>query len=182
MNNFDLRYRPNYDPASVQYMRDELTAVGFNELFDLDTVDDALLKNNDETVLLVVNSVCGCAAGSARPGVALALQHQVIPEHLVSVFAGMDKRPVEYVRQRFLNSFVPSSPCIALFKNGEIDFILERKDIVNKSPEEISDILTGVFDDKCNRSGPSVDPEIYDQLEYTIQCSSKLPKYQESNS
>ncbi len=178
MENLDPRYLPNYDPESVQYMRDELKSVGFQELFTLEEVDNSLLQNNDEMVLLVVNSVCGCAAGTARPGVALALQHQVIPDKLVSVFAGMDKRPVEYVRQRFLSSFMPSSPCIALFKNSEIQLMMERKDLVHKSAEEIADILTVFFDKTCKKNGPSIRPEDYDQLEYTIQCSSNLPRYE----
>ncbi len=180
MENIDIRYRPNYDPASVQYMRDELKAVGFSEILSLEDVDQAILREDDDTVLLVVNSVCGCAAGGARPGVAMALQHRVIPDHLVTVFAGMEKKPVEYIRQRFLVDFVPSSPVIALFRKGELQFILERKDLVNKSPEEISDILRAGFDKTCRKQGPSVDPETYDRLEYTIQCSSNLPRFGEN--
>lgn len=178
MEKYDIQYRPNYDPASVQYMRDDLTAVGFKELVTLDEVDKELLDHPDESVMLVVNSVCGCAAGSARPGIALALQHHTIPEHLVTVFAGMDKKAVEYARQRFLTDFIPSSPCFALFRNGNLEFIMERKDIVDKSPEEISDILTNLFDQKCKRKGPSVDPKIYNKLDNVIICSSNLPRYQ----
>jgi putative YphP/YqiW family bacilliredoxin len=181
MEKNDIQYRPNYDPASVQHMRDDLTAVGFKELVTLDQVDQELLGHPDEAVLLVVNSVCGCAAGSARPGVALALQHQTIPEHLVSVFAGMDKQAVEYVRQRFLTDLIPSSPCFVLLRNGEPEFIMERKDIVNKSPEEISEILTALFDEKCKRKGPSIDPEVYNKLDNVVMCSTNLPRYQEDN-
>ena len=97
MDKFEIQYQPTYDPEAVQYMRDELTAVGFQELLTLEDVDEVLLNQPDKSVLLVVNSVCGCAAGSARPGVALALQHQVIPDKLVTVFAGMEKKAVEYV-------------------------------------------------------------------------------------
>lgn len=181
MDNLDLKYRPNYDPASVQYMRDELTAIGFKELLDLNEVDNAILNQPDETVLLIINSVCGCAAGSARPGVAHGLQHHTIPSHLVTSFAGQDKKAVEYIRQRFLSDFMPSSPCIVLFQNGEILFIMERKDIVHKSPEEIGGILRQAFDKYCSRNGPSVSPEVYDQLEYTVQCSSNIPRYQNSS-
>ncbi len=178
MDKYDVRYAPTYDPASVQYMRDELVAVGFSELLTLEEVDETLEGSDDEMVLLMVNSVCGCAAGSARPGVALALQHEVIPDKMVTVFAGMEKRAVEYVRQRYLSNYVPSSPVIALLQNGEVRFIMERKDLVHKSPEEISHILTAVFDKTCRKAGPSIHPDVYNRLEYTIQCSSKLPRYQ----
>lgn len=180
MDRFNKEYTPTYDPASVQYMRDELTGVGFHELRSLDEVDAALLAQDDQTTLLVINSVCGCAAGGARPGVALALQQSRIPDRLVSVFAGQDKREVEYIRQRFLTDFVPSSPCIVLFRNGEIVFIMERKDMVNKEPEEIGDMLQSVFEKYCQRQGPSIPPEEYDQLTYTIQCSSNIPQFEKN--
>ncbi len=180
MDNFDVRYEPTYDPASVQYMRDELTAVGFSELLTLDDVDNALAVEDDRLTLLVVNSVCGCAAGCARPGIALALQHNVIPDRMITAFAGMEKRVVEYLRQRYLTNFVPSSPVIALFRNGRIEFIMERKDIVHKTPEEVSDIITAQFDRLCKRPGPSIDPEQYNSLDFTIVCSSTLPRYQSS--
>lgn len=178
MNRFDERYAPTYDPESVQYMRDELTEVGFRELKSLDKVDEAILRQDADTVLLIINSVCGCAAGGARPGVALALQNSVIPNHLVSVFAGQDKQEVEYVRQRFLTDYVPSSPCIALFKQGKLVFLMERKDLVDKEPEQISELLQDQFNRHCNRSGPSISREKYDQLSHTIVCSSNIPRYQ----
>ncbi len=179
MNNYEMDYRPNYDPAAVQYMRDELTAVGFEELSTPDQVDQALGYSN-QTVLLVVNSVCGCAAGSARPGIALALQHKIIPDRLVTVFAGMDKKVVEYVRQKFLTRYVPSSPLFAIFRNGNIEFIMERKDLVNKTPEEIAEVLRRAFDAICSRPGPSISPEKYAQLKNVVKCSSHLPKYQDN--
>lgn len=179
MDNSKIDYRPNYDPAAVQYMRDELTAVGFEELSTPDQVDQALGHSN-QTVLLVVNSVCGCAAGSARPGVALALQHKIIPDRLVTVFAGMDKKVVEYVRQKFLTGYVPSSPLFAIFRNGNIEFIMERKDLVNKTPEQIAERLRWAFDTICSRSGPSISPEKYAQLKNVVKCSSHLPKYQDN--
>ncbi|GAB4335207.1 MAG: BrxA/BrxB family bacilliredoxin [Calditrichia bacterium] len=177
MDRYEAQYAPTYEPESVQYMRDELTDVGFVELKGLDAVDAAILREDEDAVLLVINSVCGCAAGGARPGVALALQHHVIPEHLVTVFAGQDKREVEYIRQRFLTDYMPSSPCIVLFKKGAIVFIMERKDILNKEPEEIADILTEQFEKYAKRQGPSVSPDQYNQLSYTVQCSSNIPKY-----
>ncbi|MBN2366226.1 MAG: BrxA/BrxB family bacilliredoxin [Calditrichaeota bacterium] len=180
MDKFDIQYRPNYDPHSVQYMRDELTAVGFSECLTLDDIDRALLKSTDETVLLVINSVCGCAAGSARPGVAMALQHRVIPDRLVTVFAGMEKKTVEYLRQRFLSDFLPSSPLFAIFRSGQAEFVMQRKDIVNKSPEEIAGLLTTVFDRMCSKAGPSISPEEFSKLENIAMCSSNIPKYQGS--
>lgn len=176
-HNIDPRYLPSYDPDSVQYMRDELIEVGFEEALTPDDVDNYLAQNDDQTVLLVINSVCGCAAGSARPGVALALQNERIPDRLVTSFAGQDKMAVEYIRQRFLSDYVPSSPCVVLFRNGEVLHILQRKDLVHKDPEEISDLLIEAFDKYCQRPGPSVDREHYDQLSFTIQCSSNLPKF-----
>jgi putative YphP/YqiW family bacilliredoxin len=178
MNYYDLKYRPNYDPDAVQYMRDELTNVGFKELLTLEDIDKTLLQKNDKIVFLVINSVCGCAAGSARPGVALALQHTTIPDELVTVFAGMDKKAVEYARQRFLSDFIPSSPTFVLFKNGKIEFIMERKDIINKNPEIIADILTRIFDHKCSRKGPSIPPEKFKQIDNNAQCSSHIPRFQ----
>jgi putative YphP/YqiW family bacilliredoxin len=180
MDKYEIRYRPTYEPQAVQYMRDELTVVGFRELITLEDVDDALLSHPGESLLLVINSVCGCAAGSARPGVAMSLQNHIIPEHLITVFAGMEKRAVEYVRQRFLPDLMPSSPCFALFRNGQTEFALERKDLVNKSAEEISAILTRIYDQKCKRPGPSISPEKFSTLENVIMCSSNLPRYQDN--
>lgn len=177
MDKYEIRYRPTYDPQAVQYMRDELTIVGFRELTTLEDVDKALLGHPGESVLLIINSVCGCAAGSARPGVAMSLQNRIIPEHLVTVFAGMEKRAVEYVRQRFLPDLMPSSPCFALFRDGQPEFTLERKDLVNKSPEEISSILIRIYDQKCKKPGPSISPEQFAKLENVIMCSSNLPRY-----
>lgn len=180
MNKIESRYLPTYDPDSVQYMRDELTDIGFVEMMTLETIDKALNTSDNQVTLLLINSVCGCAAGSARPGVALALQHQRIPDRLVTAFAGQDKQAVEYIRQRYLGDYLPSSPCIAMFKNGELIEVLERKDLVNREPEQISDILTGIFDSHCTRPGPSIDPKIYDNLNFTVMCSSNLPRFEDN--
>lgn len=179
MEKYKIQHKPTYDPEAVQYMRDELTTVGFKELHTLDQVDNAILKQEDKSVLLVVNSVCGCAAGSARPGVAFALQNNIIPDYLVTVFAGMEKMTVEYVRQRFLTNFTPSSPCFALFRNGELEFAMERKDIVKREPEEIAEILMKLFNEKCSRKGPSIPLEEYEQLDHVVQCSTNLPRFKE---
>lgn len=138
-----------YDPQLVQPMRDELTALGFQELKSAADVDQALAAQ-DETVLLVVNSVCGCAAGKARPGVERALRHGVIPARLATVFAGMDLEATDRARQYF-EGYPPSSPQIALLKNGRLLHMLERKDIEGREAPEITDDLTAAFDTFCGQ-------------------------------
>jgi putative YphP/YqiW family bacilliredoxin len=177
MSDFNNRFMPTYEPEAVQYMRDELTDVGFEEVVTVDEVDFALNQQDDQVVLLVINSVCGCAAGGARPGVALALHNDLIPDRLVTAFAGQDKQAIEYIRQRYLSDFVPSSPSIVLFKNSEMINILERKDLVNLEPERIADILSEFFNKTCRKPGPSINRELYDSLGFTIMCSSNIPKF-----
>jgi putative YphP/YqiW family bacilliredoxin len=133
----------------VQPMRDELTRIGFTELRTPQDVDQALAVK-DETVLLVVNSVCGCAAGKARPGVALALRHPMRPDRLTTVFAGMDLEATQRAREYF-EGYPPSSPQIALLKNGRLLHILERKDIEGRDAPEIAQDLTSAFDTFCAR-------------------------------
>ena len=117
MSGFQFQSGPMYDPTSVQPMRAELTAVGVKELLTPEDVDAAIGQKG--TLLLVVNSVCGCAAGNARPGVMLALQNRVIPDQLTTVFAGQDRAATAHARGR-MSQYPPSSPCIALFKDGEV--------------------------------------------------------------
>ena len=136
-----------YDPGFVQPMREELTRLGFLELKTPDQVDASVREGNG-TLLLVVNSVCGCAAGRARPGVALALQHDRRPDHLATVFAGMELEATDRARSYFA-PYPPSSPQIALFKEGRLVFMLERKDIERRPPEEIARDLVGAFDVHC---------------------------------
>lgn len=138
-----------YDPQLVQPMRDELTTLGFQELKSAADVDQALAAR-DETMLLVVNSVCGCAAGKARPGVALALRHGVTPARLTTVFAGMDVEATDRARQ-FFEGYPPSSPQIALLKNGRLLHMLERKDIEGREAPEIAADLTSAFDTFCGQ-------------------------------
>jgi len=138
-----------YDPQLVQPMRDELTGLGFQELKSAADVDQALAAQ-DETVLLVVNSVCGCAAGKARPGVERALRHGVTPARLTTVFAGMDLEATDRARQ-FFEGYPPSSPQIALLKNGRLLHMLERKDIEGREAPEIADDLTSAFDTYCGQ-------------------------------
>jgi putative YphP/YqiW family bacilliredoxin len=137
-----------YDPRLVQPMRDELTRLGFQELRTPDEVDDAV-TTKDQTVLLVVNSVCGCAAGKARPGVALALQHGARPDRLMTVFAGMDVEATERARAYF-EGYPPSSPQIALLKNGRLLHMLERKDIEGRDAPEIASDLAAAFETFCS--------------------------------
>ncbi len=127
-------------------MREELTSVGFLELKKSDEVETALKKEG--TVLVVVNSVCGCAAGNARPGVKMAIKNNIIPNHLVTVFAGQDPESTQKVRDYML-PYPPSSPCIALFKNGEVVHILERHHIEGRSAQMISENLIEAFQSYC---------------------------------
>ncbi len=136
-----------YDPVMVQPMRDELTQLGFEELLTPEAVDETL-SAADGTVLLVVNSVCGCAAGAARPGVQLALQHHTRPERLTTVFAGMEIDAVERGRSYFVG-YPPSSPQIGLFKDGRLVHMLERQDIEGRPAEAIAGDLRAAFDKYC---------------------------------
>jgi putative YphP/YqiW family bacilliredoxin len=166
---------PIYDPESVQPMRDELIYVGFDEMLTPQLVEDILSQKNDQTVFVMINSVCGCAAGSARPGVTLALQHNVIPDKLVTVFAGQDRDAVDHLRQNFLANFPPSSPSLALLKNGEVLFMMPRHHIEGRGPEEISEDLKIVFEKFCSKQGPSITKEKYDALVHAKMCGSKIP-------
>jgi putative YphP/YqiW family bacilliredoxin len=167
--------QPIYDPEAVQPMRDELIYVGFKELTTPEKVEEKLSQKNDETFFVMINSVCGCAAGSARPGVTLALQHNIIPDNLVTVFAGQDRDAVDYLRQNYLSSFPPSSPSLALLKNGEVLFMMPRHHIEGKSGEEIAEDLKMVFDKFCNKQGPSISSEMYEKLIHAKACGSKIP-------
>jgi putative YphP/YqiW family bacilliredoxin len=130
-------------------MREELTRLGFRELRTPEDVDDALAVK-DETVLLVVNSVCGCAAGKARPGVAQALRHGVRPDRLTTVFAGMDLEATARAREYF-EGYPPSSPQIALLKNGRLLHLMERKDIEGRDAPAIAQDLVSTFDTFCGQ-------------------------------
>ena len=127
-------------------MRSELTELGFSELKTPDEVDNLLSKKG--TILLVINSVCGCAAGNARPGVINAIKQTNYPEYLATVFAGVDKEAVAKARE-YLLPFPPSSPCIALFKNGELVHMIERHHIEGRNPNDISENLVSAFNEFC---------------------------------
>jgi len=131
----------------IQPMRDELTTLGIQELRTPEEVEKALPEAKG-TALVVVNSVCGCAAGQARPGVAKALEHDVTPDHLFTVFAGQDKEATAKAREYFA-PYPPSSPSIALMKDGELVHFIERHQIENRSASEIAADLTAAFDRFC---------------------------------
>jgi putative YphP/YqiW family bacilliredoxin len=128
----------------VNPMRAELTSVGFEELTTADEVD-AFMQDKGSSALLVVNSVCGCAAGQARPGVRAAVQHAVRPRYLASVFAGQDLDATARARS-FFADIPPSSPSIALFKDGELVYFVPRHRIESRSAEDVARDLTEAFD------------------------------------
>lgn len=133
----------------IQPMRDELTREGIVELRTPEEVEEALEGEGAKgTTLVVVNSVCGCAAGLARPAVAAALKHEKRPDHLYTVFAGQDKEATAKAREYF-TGYAPSSPSIALLKDGKIVTMIERHQIENRSAEEIRDDLIALFDQYC---------------------------------
>jgi putative YphP/YqiW family bacilliredoxin len=136
-----------YPEMMVAPMREDLTRLGFRELRDPEQVDD-LLGRETRATLLFVNSVCGCAAGAARPAVYLSLQAGPRPEVLATVFAGQDLDATERARD-YLVGYPPSSPSIALFKDGQLAWMLERHEIEGRSPHEIADTLREAFEEHC---------------------------------
>lgn len=135
-----------YDPMLVQPMREELTRIGVEELTTADAVDAAMTRKG--TTMVVINSVCGCAAGGARPGVAIALKHTVKPDHVVTVFAGQDIEATDRARSYF-TGIAPSSPSIALMRDGELVAFMPRHHIEGRTPEMIAASLTSAFDEIC---------------------------------
>jgi putative YphP/YqiW family bacilliredoxin len=131
----------------VQPMREDLTRLGFQELLTPEDVDSELGRA-EGTLLVVVNSVCGCAAGMARPGVARALEHPVVPDRLATVFAGMEIEATDRARSYF-TGYQPSSPQIALFKDGVLVHLLERRDIEGREARDIARDLRAAFDTHC---------------------------------
>lgn len=135
-----------YPQEMVKPMQAELSDAGFQELHTAEAVENAIKQ--DGTTLVVVNSVCGCAARNARPGAKMSLQNDKKPTNLVTVFAGVDKEAVDSARG-FMFPFPPSSPSIALFKNGELVHMLERHHIEGRPAELISDNLKDAFNEFC---------------------------------
>jgi putative YphP/YqiW family bacilliredoxin len=137
-----------YPEELVSPMRSDLTSVGFHELKTASEVD-AALSNTKGTALVVVNSVCGCAAGNARPGVKMSIQNEVKPDHLLTVFAGQDLEAVQEAR-KFMFPFPPSSPSIALFKDGKLVHFIERHHIEGRPAQMIAENLKAAYAEFCN--------------------------------
>jgi len=135
-----------YPEELVKPMREELVNVGFEELKTVQDVDNAIKKEG--TTLVVVNSVCGCAAGTARPGVVASLQLDKNPDNLTTVFAGVEREATEKARD-YMIPFPPSSPSIALFKDGHLVHMLERHHIEGRSAEMIASNLAGAYQEFC---------------------------------
>ena len=135
-----------YPEEIVKPMRQELVNAGFKELYTATDVENALKESG--TTLVMVNSVCGCAAGTARPGAITSLQFDKSPTHLTTVFAGVDTEAVNKAREHMI-PFPPSSPAIALFKDGELVHMLERHHIEGRSAEVIADNLAGAYEEFC---------------------------------
>ena len=158
-----------YDPQMVQPMRDELTAVGFQELKTREEVD-ALFENKEGTSLVFINSVCGCAAGVARPSLVASLENAILPMTLTTAFAGNDAEATERAREYFVG-YVPSSPSMALFRDGQLVHMVERHQIEGQSVESLTKVLTSIYDRYC---GETVDEsvDLFDPmaaLEVTVQ-------------
>ena len=135
-----------YPAEIVKPMRDELTAVGFDQCTTPESVASAINKKG--TTLVVVNSVCGCAAANARPGVRMSLANDKTPAQLITVFAGVDREAVDQMR-RFCLPYPPSSPCMGLFKDGKLVHFIERHHIEGSTAEIISESIKAAFDEYC---------------------------------
>jgi len=142
---------PTYSPAVAQPFRDDLTGAGFKELLTPEDVDAVLNRKDDKTVLVMLNSVCGCAARSARPGTILSMLNDRVPDEFTTVFAGMEKMAVNRLRQEWMPGLTPSSPNIMLFKNGQLVFILQRYQIEGRSANEIARDLADAYDKECSK-------------------------------
>ena len=140
-----------YPESFIGPMRQELTRLGIQELKTAAQVDD-VVRHSQGTVMIVVNSMCGCAAGKARPGIALALQHRVKPDVIGTVFAGGDIEATERVRSYF-TGYPPSSPSIAILRDGKLVYMMERRQIENQTAEAIARNLTDAFEQVCGSAG-----------------------------
>jgi putative YphP/YqiW family bacilliredoxin len=136
-----------YPEIMIRPFREDLTRIGVEELRTSEAVDDAV-KNTTGTLMIVVNSVCGCAAGKARPGIALALGHEIKPDRVATVFAGADIEATDRARGYF-KGYGPSSPSIGILKDGELVYMMERYQIEGRGPEQIANELTQAFDKFC---------------------------------
>ncbi len=140
---------PTYSEEIAAPFRQELTESGFEQLLTPEDVDKALNKKDDKVTLVILNSVCGCAARGARPGALLSLFNEVVPDNLLTLFAGMEKPAVNYFRENFLPGITPTSPNIALFRNGELIEMLQRHQIEGKPAGQIAAELVDVYNKEC---------------------------------
>jgi putative YphP/YqiW family bacilliredoxin len=140
---------PAYSEIKVAPYRKELVQAGFKELMTAEEVDRALNRKDDKIVLVVLNSVCGCSARTGRPGTILSLFNKVVPDILVTLFAGMEKDAVAHFRQNYLPGLTPSSPNIALFRNGQLIHILHRYQIERMDAKQISIELKEMYNTVC---------------------------------
>jgi putative YphP/YqiW family bacilliredoxin len=136
-----------YPAELVAPMKEDLTSAGFTQLVSADEVDQ-VLNNNEGTVLVVVNSVCGCAAGNARPGVKMSIDNAKVPGKLTTVFAGVDKDAVDQAR-KYMLPYPPSSPSIALFKDGKLVHFIERHHIEGRPADMIAENLKMAYNEYC---------------------------------
>jgi putative YphP/YqiW family bacilliredoxin len=163
-----------YDLQAVKPYWEELKNIGVTPLTSVAEVENAL-ANKSGTALLVVNSVCGCAAGHARPGVGLALQNSVIPDRLYTVFAGVDREATQRARD-YIPGYASSSPSVALFKDGELAYMMERGQIERLDAVGVANLLVEVFGRYCSAEGPSVPRELFENNFAPPECSSKIPR------
>lgn len=167
--------QPLYDRDAVRPMWEELSQCGVTPLTTAADVDAAIAKPG--TTMVVVNSICGCAAGGARPGVTKALQNAVIPDHLTTVFAGVDMEAVARARE-LMPTIRPSSPSVAIFKDGEVIYSLERRQIERMRAPEIAAELVRAFNEHCSHQGPSVPTDAFEKVQHVKQCGSTIPTFQ----
>ncbi len=150
-----------YDPVMVQPMRDEMTQAGFKELSSAEDVD-ALVGQKETTNLIFINSICGCAAGIARPALIESLKNEILPQNLATAFAGNDVEAVDRARECFVG-YTPSSPCMALFRDGRLVHMIERHQVEGQTAEALTKMLTSAYNRYC---GEEIDEsaEIFDPL------------------
>jgi len=170
----DFKMQPLYDPEAVRPMWEELAHCGVTPLKAAADVDAAVAQPG--TTLVVVNSICGCAAGGARPGVTRALQNSIIPDQLTTVFAGVDMEATARARE-LMPTVRPSSPSVAIFKDGAPVYVLERRQIERMNANEIASELVRAFNQHCTRTGPSVPADVYGQVVHAKQCGSTIPSF-----
>ncbi len=142
---------PSYSEIIVAPYREELVSAGFQQMLTPEDVDKVLDRNDDKIILVVLNSVCGCSARVGRPGTLLSLFNDVVPDVLATLFAGMEKEAVAYFRTKYLPGLTPTSPNIAVFKNGKLVHILHRHQVESRSAQQIAEELTGVYDTICTK-------------------------------